>query len=94
MYFLDQCITVTCSLQEVFKSDYCASSNLKHVLGKCYVMFVKDYFKQKPEVRQYLAIVIIFVLMLINAVISSTFAVTTCFNNGALQTILIVCKRK
>ena len=51
MYFLDQCVTVPCSLQEVFKSDYCTSSNLKQVLGKCYVMFVKDYLKQRPEVR-------------------------------------------
>ena len=42
-------------LQEVFKSDYCACSNLKQVVGKCYVMFVKDYFKQKPEVRDFLS---------------------------------------
>ena len=37
--------------QEVFKSDYCASSKLSQVLGKCHVMFVKDYFNKKPEVR-------------------------------------------
>ncbi|XP_058969432.2 protein polybromo-1 isoform X2 [Pocillopora verrucosa] len=35
--------------KEVFKSDYSECSNLKQVLGKCYVMFVKDFFKQKPE---------------------------------------------
>lgn len=36
--------------QEVFKSDFFTQVPLSHVLGKCYVMFVKDYFKQKPEV--------------------------------------------
>lgn len=35
--------------KELFKSDYCASSKLSQVMGKCHVMFVKDYFKQKPE---------------------------------------------
>ena len=44
----------TCPLQEVFKSDYSECSNLKQVLGKCYVMFVKDFFKQKPEVRYFI----------------------------------------
>ncbi|KAK3750182.1 hypothetical protein QZH41_015411 [Actinostola sp. cb2023] len=37
---------VTC---EVFKSDYSSPSKLSKVLGKCYVVVVKDYFKQKPE---------------------------------------------
>ena len=44
----------TCPLQEVFKSDYYECSNLKQVVGKCYVMFVKDFFKQKSEVRGFI----------------------------------------
>ena len=37
-------------LQEVFKSDFYTSIPISQVLGKCYVMSVKDYFKSKPEV--------------------------------------------
>ena len=37
--------------QEVFKSDFADGALLKHVIGKCYVMYVKEYFKLKPEVR-------------------------------------------
>ncbi|XP_076317275.1 protein polybromo isoform X4 [Tachypleus tridentatus] len=35
--------------KEVFKSDNYNSTPLNQVLGKCYVMFVKEYFKLKPE---------------------------------------------
>ncbi|XP_077995606.1 protein polybromo-1-like [Glandiceps talaboti] len=35
--------------KEVFKSDYYNSGKVSRVMGKCYVMFVKDYFKTKPE---------------------------------------------
>uniref|UniRef100_T1J6Q3 Polybromo-1 n=1 Tax=Strigamia maritima TaxID=126957 RepID=T1J6Q3_STRMM len=35
--------------KEVFKSDNYNSTLMSQVLGKCYVMFVKDYFKMKPE---------------------------------------------
>ncbi|XP_070557674.1 protein polybromo-1-like isoform X3 [Ptychodera flava] len=35
--------------KEVFKSDYYNSAKVSRVMGKCYVMFVKDYFKTKPE---------------------------------------------
>lgn len=38
--------------QEVFKSDFSESVPLSKVLGKCYVMFVKDYFKNRPEAFQ------------------------------------------
>nr|XP_054751063.1 protein polybromo-1-like isoform X1 [Lytechinus pictus] len=35
---------------EVFKSDYYNKVKIsQHVLGKCFVMFVRDYFKHKPE---------------------------------------------
>lgn len=34
--------------KEVFKSDNYNSTRMNQVLGKCYVMFVKDYFKYKP----------------------------------------------
>lgn len=37
--------------KEVFKSDFNDSVPFSKVLGKCYIMFVKDYFKMKPEVR-------------------------------------------
>ena len=41
---------ITLTLQEVFKSDYYNKVKIsQHVLGKCFVMFVKDYFKHKPE---------------------------------------------
>jgi hypothetical protein len=39
-------------LQEVFKSDFYTSIQLTQVIGKCYVMYVKEYFKSKPEVRK------------------------------------------
>eukprot|EP00105_Crassostrea_gigas_P034204 XP_019918352.1 PREDICTED: protein polybromo-1-like isoform X16 [Crassostrea gigas] len=35
--------------KEVFKSDFYTSIPISQVLGKCYVMYVKDYFKSKPE---------------------------------------------
>ncbi|EDO33982.1 predicted protein, partial [Nematostella vectensis] len=35
--------------KEVFKSDYFAPAKISKVLGKCHVMSVKEYFKQKPE---------------------------------------------
>ncbi|CAE1320778.1 PBRM1 [Acanthosepion pharaonis] len=36
--------------KEVFKSDFSTTIPLSQVMGpKCYVMFVKDYFKMKPE---------------------------------------------
>ncbi|GFQ66100.1 protein polybromo-1 [Trichonephila clavata] len=34
--------------KEVFKSDNYNSTPLNQVIGKCYVMFVKDYFKLRP----------------------------------------------
>ncbi|XP_061909828.1 protein polybromo-1-like isoform X1 [Entelurus aequoreus] len=35
--------------KEVFKSDYYNKAPLSKILGKCVVMFVKDYFKLYPE---------------------------------------------
>ncbi|XP_074547684.1 polybromo 1, like isoform X2 [Halichoeres trimaculatus] len=35
--------------KEVFKSDYYNKVSISKVLGKCVVMFVKDYFKMQPE---------------------------------------------
>ncbi|XP_027135668.1 polybromo 1, like isoform X3 [Larimichthys crocea] len=35
--------------KEVFKSDYSNKVPISKVLGKCVVMFVKDYFKMQPE---------------------------------------------
>ncbi|XP_068170705.1 polybromo 1, like isoform X2 [Antennarius striatus] len=35
--------------KEVFKSDYYNKVSIRKVLGKCVVMFVKDYFKMQPE---------------------------------------------
>ncbi|XP_075893553.1 polybromo 1, like isoform X2 [Nelusetta ayraudi] len=35
--------------KEVFKSDYYNKVAISKVLGKCLVMFVKDYFKMQPE---------------------------------------------
>ncbi|XP_013402941.2 protein polybromo-1-like [Lingula anatina] len=35
--------------KEVFRSDFSDRVPLNIVLGKCFVMFVKDYFKMKPE---------------------------------------------
>ncbi|XP_048738876.1 LOW QUALITY PROTEIN: protein polybromo-1-like [Ostrea edulis] len=35
--------------KEVFKSDFYTSIQLTQVIGKCYVMYVKEYFKSKPE---------------------------------------------
>ncbi|XP_076013006.1 polybromo 1, like isoform X2 [Genypterus blacodes] len=35
--------------KEVFKSDYNNKASFSKVLGKCVVMFVKDYFKLQPE---------------------------------------------
>lgn len=36
-------------MQEVFKSDFYDSVPFDKVLGKCYIMCVKEYFKMKPE---------------------------------------------
>ncbi|GAA6221916.1 protein polybromo-1-like [Lates japonicus] len=35
--------------KEVFKSDYYNKISISKVLGKCMVLFVKDYFKMQPE---------------------------------------------
>ncbi|KAM6928404.1 polybromo 1, like [Xenentodon cancila] len=35
--------------KEVFKSDYYNQVSISKVLGKCVVIFVKDYFKMQPE---------------------------------------------
>ncbi|XP_040889762.1 polybromo 1, like isoform X4 [Toxotes jaculatrix] len=35
--------------KEVFKSDYNNKVSISKVLGKCVVMFVKDYFRMQPE---------------------------------------------
>uniref|UniRef100_A0A3Q2PIJ1 Protein polybromo-1 n=1 Tax=Fundulus heteroclitus TaxID=8078 RepID=A0A3Q2PIJ1_FUNHE len=35
--------------KEVFKSDYYNKVSISNVLGKCMVIFVKDYFKMQPE---------------------------------------------
>eukprot|EP00064_Thunnus_orientalis_P008918 superscaffoldBa00001096_g8941 len=35
--------------KEAFKSDYYNKASISKVLGKCVVMFVKDYFKLQPE---------------------------------------------
>ncbi|XP_029006636.1 protein polybromo-1-like isoform X3 [Betta splendens] len=35
--------------KEVFKSDYYNKVSVSKILGKCVVMFVKDYFKMQPE---------------------------------------------
>src|SRR5205814_1190439 len=35
--------------KEVFKSDSFNSTPLSQVVGKCHVMFVKDYFRSKPQ---------------------------------------------
>ncbi|XP_034536611.1 polybromo 1, like isoform X2 [Notolabrus celidotus] len=35
--------------KEVFKSDYYNKVSISKVLGKCMVLFVKDYFKMQPE---------------------------------------------
>ncbi|XP_033100393.1 protein polybromo-1-like isoform X2 [Anneissia japonica] len=35
--------------KEVFKSDYYNKVKFNKVVGRCFVMFVKDYFKNKPE---------------------------------------------
>ncbi|TRY65039.1 hypothetical protein DNTS_018546, partial [Danionella cerebrum] len=35
--------------KEVFKSDYYNRVPFSKILGKCYVLFVKDYFKLQPE---------------------------------------------
>ena len=36
--------------QEVFRTDVFDSIPFSAVVGRCYVMYVKDYFKNKPEV--------------------------------------------
>lgn len=35
--------------KEVFKSDVYTNTPLTQVIGRCYVMYVKEYFKMKPE---------------------------------------------
>ena len=37
--------------KEVFKSDFCDSVPFSKMVGKCFVMSVKEYYKLKPEVR-------------------------------------------
>lgn len=37
--------------KEVFKSDFCDSVPFSKVVGKCFVMSVKEYYKLKPEVN-------------------------------------------
>lgn len=37
------------STQEVFRSEKSDNTTFSKVLGKCYVMSVKEYFKYKPE---------------------------------------------
>lgn len=39
-------------IQEVFKSDFSSCFKLCQVLGKCHVMYVKDFIKQTAEVRE------------------------------------------
>lgn len=39
--------------QEVFKTEAHRVLPLDHVAGHCYVMNVKEYFKFKPEGKQY-----------------------------------------
>ena len=39
-----------CVGQEVFRSDKTDNVAFSKVIGKCYVMSVKEYFKNKPEV--------------------------------------------
>ena len=36
--------------KEVFKSDFYTSISPSEIIGKCYVMHVRDYFKYKPQV--------------------------------------------
>ena len=36
----------------MFKSDFPSCVKLCHVLGKCHVMYVKDFIKQTVEVRE------------------------------------------
>ena len=51
--------------KELFKSDFCASIPPSDVIGKCYVMHVRDYFKYKPEVgmKQFLTLSEIYIYM-------------------------------
>ena len=49
MTYLTYLILCLINFQEVFKSDMNVTIQLKEVLGLCAVMFVKDYFKCKPE---------------------------------------------
>lgn len=51
-------IIIVVLFQEVFRSDFYDSVPFDKVLGKCYVMYVKEYFKMKPEVS--LALYLIF----------------------------------
>ena len=37
-------------MQEVFKTEQSHEIAMSQIMGRCYVMFVKDYFKMRPEV--------------------------------------------
>lgn len=37
-------------VQEVFKTEQSHEIAMSQIMGRCYVMFVKDYFKMRPEV--------------------------------------------
>jgi hypothetical protein len=42
--------------KEVFKSDFSDSVPFSKMVGKCFVMSVKEYYKLKPEVRMILEV--------------------------------------
>jgi len=50
-------MSVAVSEQEVFKSDFYDTTPFHKVLGKCCVLFVKEYFKYKPEVSTRLCVI-------------------------------------
>lgn len=38
-------------MQEVFMTSYFDTVTVDRLIGKCYVMFVRDYLKFRPKVR-------------------------------------------
>ena len=52
MFYIDLSVIfcIVSDFQEVFKSDFYEAATFSRVLGKCFVMPVKDYYKMKPEV--------------------------------------------
>ena len=45
-------VIVSCVIvQEVFKTEQSHEIAMSQIMGRCYVMFVKDYFKMRPEVK-------------------------------------------